>query len=734
MINRFQLKHLVFLFFFLNGIYTHANTKNDPHLPISHCYHWLDEQNSGFLSYKYNFGNKNNGDIAFIAGVNGAAAGPGLYCAKSPSGSYSYGDRVIRLELVDDIVMLDDHTKKKYCGHNGDFYSTAECDSKPWDIKFYSGGGIGNSAWYVIKDPQAIKMWSANSDQLISDLNASKAINGGSASTHFDRTIQKIHTERSSLGELIYTNQNARMSILSILTKPELLRQMPPLTVISRILAVPTTEFDQNKKDNVYKTQFKRAFTDSFLKYQEFDDIIVKDSHIQKMFVSALKEIDFKNLDKINVVTALIGSDKFLKISSANAEELWKALLIGAGGFETILEAGLSDEGVIAKSFTKTIRSNPELLSKIQAHNLIASLTVFEKYIDAVDVGAIVSKNLETIFSNMIVNSNDLSTAYQSITNQYLSKERALEVAVNTLYKTKFKNLNPVVIGNIVDLLSSKVTLKVNYVNEVKLLPIPASKTPTYMILDDYEKGVTKLPSMISRPEYLMKMFDRVLLERGQKGMTNAFRFVFSDTFHLYFSEIKKEKDNAKKDILLDQAADFYMQFALSLDDEQFKSYAYIAVQNASFFKGGLKYDDHPMEFAYDLYQTGDAAYDAFFEKLSTYALEGSYMQFLIKKAEDEDKAKTLVEKTLNYFIDPSFDTWTKSTEFSVSQEEKEDWKNMIQNKFYTGSNSLVSSDLCRFSKILYSKKKYLDKVIDKALAAAVAKQNNNVYKMKICN
>ena len=78
-----------------------ANTKNDLHLPISHCYHWLTPDH---LEYKYKYANRTSGEITFYtSGGNGAAAGPGLYCAKSPSGSYSYGSRLIRLDLVEDL-------------------------------------------------------------------------------------------------------------------------------------------------------------------------------------------------------------------------------------------------------------------------------------------------------------------------------------------------------------------------------------------------------------------------------------------------------------------------------------------------------------------------------------------------------------------------------------------------------------------------------------------------------
>ncbi|MEN0059597.1 MAG: hypothetical protein AAGB31_12230, partial [Bdellovibrio sp.] len=122
-----------------------ANMPDDPDMPIDHCYHWLNERTDKFLTFKYQYASKNGGEFSFYTtGGNGAAAGPGIYCAKTPIGSYSYGDRVVRINFVDDIVISDGN--KKICGINGRFYSNqADCDKKPVDINLFNS----NSDWYV---------------------------------------------------------------------------------------------------------------------------------------------------------------------------------------------------------------------------------------------------------------------------------------------------------------------------------------------------------------------------------------------------------------------------------------------------------------------------------------------------------------------------------------------------------------------------------------------------------
>ena len=95
-----QLSYNYSMKIFLIGLTLLANitfgaTKNDPHVPISHCYHWIKEGSNKYLSFKYNYASEHENELTFYttpASSNGSVAGPGLYCAKSPSGSYSYGD------------------------------------------------------------------------------------------------------------------------------------------------------------------------------------------------------------------------------------------------------------------------------------------------------------------------------------------------------------------------------------------------------------------------------------------------------------------------------------------------------------------------------------------------------------------------------------------------------------------------------------------------------------------
>lgn len=728
------MKNFIGLYFLTSVISVIAATKNDPHLPISHCYHWLDQKNQNFLTYKYNYGDNNNGDVAFVAGTNGAIAGPGLYCAKSPSGSYNYGDRVIRLDLVDDIVMLNSLTGKKFCGHNASFYSQAECNKKPWDIKFYSGGGIGKSAWYVIKDPQAIASWSANSDQLIADLLKSKTVNSGGVITHFDLTLKAINRERSSRGgQKVYTNHNARMSIINILDKPNLLRQIPALTVISKVANVPNSDFSKSKKLKVYKTQFKRALQDSFLSFDDFDSTLKSDKVLRQTFLNIISNLNSTELQGSNLPVVLLSLEKYSTLTKSKAISIWKRALVGAGSFQYFIDEGVKPSDIIAQAFAESIIHQRHNIDKVQGHNFLPFISLMNSFATDKNYKTAYTQITEQLFLKAIENKLSPISIYKNFTNKTIDKKQIIQNALSKYYSTQFKGLDLITIGHLTDLAQLDTATLSSYSQIIQKMEIPASNVATYLIADDFQKGKITLPSMISLSNYMTKLMKRALAERGMKGMTNTYRFVFSDLFHHFYSLVKAEKNTIKKAQIMVEASEFFYDFANDLPDDYFKSYGYILTQNASFFSMGLKYKTHPINGAYDQYKTGDSTFDLFFEDVTKYALEGSYTQFLIENANDQ-KAKDLLDIVINYFTSPQMDTWLASAEFALSHEEKKAWKNMISNRKYSRRGNFVSSDVCRLSKVFHNKRKYLTSILDPQVDADLKKMNTKIYKSSHCN
>lgn len=215
-----------------------GNTSNAPDLPISHCYHWLDSTN-GFLQFKYAHAEQANGELSFFTtGGNGAIAGPGLYCAKTPSGSYGYGDRIIKIELVQDVVLLDAHTGIKHCGYGATAGTVPHdaCQEKNWDIKFYNS----SADWYVIQNPNAVLRWTTGSADLAADLEAEKRFGDSAYNRKVDTTIAIM--QQDPLGSKYYQNGSARLSLAQLIKRDRNTIQTIPVLQVLGELSVSTAE------------------------------------------------------------------------------------------------------------------------------------------------------------------------------------------------------------------------------------------------------------------------------------------------------------------------------------------------------------------------------------------------------------------------------------------------------------------------------------------------------------
>lgn len=270
-------------------------TKSDPHAPITHCYHWLNEGSKSYLSFKYTFAKSNGNELTFFTSSstsNGSVAGPGLYCGKTPIDSYSYGDRVIRVNFVDDVVLLDELAGIKYCGTKGETSKTSSaCAQKTWDVKFYSGGGVENYAWYVIQNPMAIDTWTASNDLLEEDLKINATLGDSSFKAHAEKTITLIQQDRRIMGKQTFQNFNARASIIDIILKdPAKLDSIPPLNIVARVQEDVSGRLTDIEKVDIYKKFIRRSLLSNDTELSEISQIANKDQEFQKIVSDAVMD------------------------------------------------------------------------------------------------------------------------------------------------------------------------------------------------------------------------------------------------------------------------------------------------------------------------------------------------------------------------------------------------------------------------------------------------------------
>ena len=190
---------------------TYANVPKDAGFPLHHCYHWIKENEGRYarLTYKYKAAETERGGLSFYTTTTGNRAGDGLYCGKTPLDSITYGDRVIRIEFVDDVVL---QYGVNYCGNTPERAKSAnhqECQRKTPDVLLFDGTGQPNGeAWYVIKNPKAIKNWTANNSVLENDL---RAVRNSAHISKIDATLAFMKAESPAFKNKTFYNLNARV-------------------------------------------------------------------------------------------------------------------------------------------------------------------------------------------------------------------------------------------------------------------------------------------------------------------------------------------------------------------------------------------------------------------------------------------------------------------------------------------------------------------------------------------
>lgn len=695
-----------------------ANMPSDPQMPISHCYHWLDQRTQSFLTFKYKHAAANGGEFSFYTtGGNGAAAGPGIYCAKTLLGSYSYGDRVVRLELVDDIVLTDGSTQ--VCGTTGKFYANqSDCDRQPVDIHLYSK----SSEWYVIKNPKAIKAWSANSPALVADLNAIKAHGTSSSNSHFDMTLQLMSTEAATIPQKTYTNSQARMDLLEILKDPKKVQQIPILGLVEMIAAARTDKISDAEKKKLYQTHLMRALKDPALGYNDYVDLLKKFSdvreHLKGMItaiglVATVNPVDFKAYNPVVLVAAIDKLD--ISVSTGAIRSLWQTLWASKTSFESLLSLDLKADGAVLKQFDAFIPPGLDV-DQVQHNNIGFLLSFLDKYVPA--KGPSYQRLTEKLFAKLVRGTHYYvaDSTYEKLQNAALGKEQALLAVLREIITTPAPGLDmfamAALYGRVKAQLSADQVQKLETM--ISAMPIKTSPRLTYLILEDYKSGKHKLPDFLTRELVLNRLIERSISERSLgANTTNTYRLILSGLYAVYVDEAKAAKSKPAKDAALQQGATYFDSLATLLEKNKLYAYAYAARQNAVFMAEGMKYEAHPMETLVADYDMGKKPTDAIIENLVVHGMDSGLMLYLVdllgKGGADAGKADALLSKLLAYYVSPAFQTDIQDKNFLLMDAEKKLWANFLNNEELAPGGK-VRTDLCSFNGRLHDSRGVLAK------------------------
>lgn len=686
---------------FLSFGTTSANLPSAKQMPLDHCYHWLNERTDQFLSFKYNYAAKNGGEFSFYTTAgNGAAAGAGIYCAKTLIGSYIYGDRVVRIDFVDDIVMSDD--VQQVCGTNGSFYSSqATCDNQPVDVHLYSK----SNEWYVIKNPKAVKSWTANSPLLVKDLNAIKAFADTTASSHIDMTLMLMQNETQKRPQKTYINPTARMDLLDILKDPKKLQQIPILSLIEMVAA--SGKISDAEKKKLYSTHLSRALKDSLLAYSDYENLLSKHAGVKSQFKSLIANIDYTALSNFNTVVLVSAIDKLdIDVATEKIRSLWKSLWGSKTSYESLLTLKLKKDGALIKQFDAFIPGNFDV-SQVNDANIGYLLTLLDTYLPQ---GGAYQELTEKLLSKLVRGTHYYvaNSTYEKIKNPGLGKEKALAGLFNDLLANPAKNLDLLAMSSLFD--AAKASLSSDQVQkletQISSYPIKVSPKLSYLLLEDYKAGRLKLPSLLSRTEFLDRLVERSISERTLgANTTNTYRMILSGYYSVFITDLGKATTDAAKKKVMSQAANYFEHLAGLLERSQQYNYAYASLQNAKYFANGMSYQGHPMETVFAEYGLGQKPNDATFEKLIVNGMDTGLLLYLVTNLEADrtsaNKAEVLLNKVLANYISPAFQQRIKDKNFQLVDNEKRIWANFLKNEAIAPSGT-IRANLCTYNGALH--------------------------------
>jgi hypothetical protein len=730
-----ELSKKLFSFIILSSVLlsgkSFANLPNASRIPIDHCYHWLDERTSGFLTYKYNEAKRTGGEFSFYTtGANGAMAGAGIYCAKTLIESYTYGDRVVRIDFVDDIVATDD-SARQVCGTNGNFYANqADCAKQPVDVYLYNT----TNEWYVIKNPKAIKSWTANSPELIKDLLAIKPFADSTAASHIDMTLMLMQNEAARISQKTYINPSARLDLLDILRDQKKTQQIPVLSLIEMIAAAPTKKISDSRKESLYTTHLLRALKDQVLAYSDYSSLLGKFSDVRDRFKTLIGEIDFKSLSEYNTVVLIAEIDKLdVNLSTDKIRALWTALWGSKTSYESLLTLNLKKDGAVLKQFDAFIPPNFEV-DDVQDSNIGYLLGLLDNYVPT--KGNSYQDLSEKLFAKLLRGTHYYvaDSVYDKMKNPAMSKEKALVSVFQDLVRKPESKLDLLAVSALFDRIKDQLSADQTQILETQIaaLPIKVSPKLSFIMLEEYKAGKLKVPATVSRSEFLNRLVERSIAERSLgASTTNTYRMILSGYYSVFVADLAKANSDPAKAKIMKQASAYFANLANELENDQMWAYAYAAWQNSQYFGNGMTYTYHPIENAFGNYLKGKKAFDQEFSNLVVHGMDSGVLLYLVSvlghgSKSEATKAELLLTKILQNYVSSSFQQKIKTKTFQLVDNEKKIWFNFLTNKELAPSGT-IRSDLCTYNGSIHNSAEVLSQKFP-ALWAQVESVKNQIY------
>ncbi len=652
-------------------------------IPIKVCYHWLKERSTGVLTYKYNHAEKAKGELSFYN--SGGVAGNGLYCAGNLMSSSDYGDRVIRVELVEDTVFVSTpgraHGREpKTCGLNGKFYAQAEeCQSKTWDVNYYDA----SSKWYVINSASqnAVFRWSANSDALIEDLKQAKLTYPAYAN-RFQTAIDAIMAERNASGQKVFINSQARMQLWDILQDPARLANLSKLSLLSMISQNLDPRMTEAKRTELINKYMPIALKDESATFTEFSSAIAGNEKLTNAFKSNIAKISPNTLSSYNPLVIIGAIDNgLLKPQDALISSVMKLLMANQAAGDSTLKVfkNLKADSVFKTKFFSLLPSPQKMAAELNEKSAISMLALLNLMATPQTEKA---KEYAQVVIEKIMKSSDsqqFDLAFNSITNAALKKEEVVFELVNkTIVTLKDKNrkveMDPISLALLVDKFSNKLgPQKIQeLMNEIKELDLADSQTSAAEMLNQYVAGTVRLPNQLGFDWYSKQLLKKAIKQKEAGADINLYKFIESGLTAVYVKGTGHNQYYRSRYTQLPELKKFFFEVAEILIQNGYPSYATLAIHNATAFKGD-PIAANQIEKLLPSYRSGDLQADSKLENIIKMTTDANLLRYLIGLTEDPswaDRGKPLLELQVRYLVSQDFEKLISSSQFKAFQAE----------------------------------------------------------------
>lgn len=734
------MKYFSILIALLVFKFGYANTTNDKDYPLNHCYHWLNEASSKYLSYKYEFAAKNNGELTFFTTPqtsNGSVAGEGLYCGKTPLNSISYGDRVIRIDLVDDVVLT--YNGKNYCGLTG--ATSSECDKKSTDILYYND----SSKWFVIKNPKAVKSWSSNSKQLIADLKAVFPDTDYSTKNKLTNLIDVLEKENDKFKK-IYVNLNSRFDLKQIIADVNY-KNVSPLSILEASIKNTSVFDSENHKNKVVKDQITRMFNSTDFNWSQISDEIKKE--YSDLFKSYLKQIAKNTPAEVksatNIFNGLINYD--LNVPT----ELYSRYWIDLFSCDCDLDPHLIDQinGEMQKTFEVFLSKNILNTKHVPDGVLLSVFDILHTKLKLKKVNSKEKLYLDLLNKTFVrlsqseqswkyLNDNDFLTNLNKI--EYYDDLVTALVKEITNPKNKYLKTNSFFLYWLVSNMDSKNNDKKMLSNLVTKYfdsnEIYLDSVRTYTLLDKITAKKVIIPEGANLKNFILNLIKRSLQEhiKYKTDITNNYRMLTSGIYDFMHFQLSNVQDLTIKDKYFDYMIQSLESIAIIFDntkDSLFKEYAYGLLQTTwQVYKDYTLEENRNSDFL--KWDQTNGSLDVLYYKLAQnkniFGATNSISNFsnIIVKSLDAYSIRFLFEilylskntelnihgvenasiikinskmilDVLNYLNSAEFDSRIKSEVFQIANHDKQKWNNIYTSNKVKNRTLKIEADICYF-------------------------------------